>query len=90
MAVARMFFIRSASGKRQITSRFASELGQRVKADDVAVESLNQQLAERYQGSLDSGGRGIAVALRIEAGIVRDWRSHGREQGGAGRAGLST
>jgi hexosaminidase len=55
----------------QFDSGWRVELGQGVKADDVAVESLNQQLAERYQVSLDSGGRGIAVALRIEAGSVQ-------------------
>lgn len=58
------------SGDFQFDSGWHIDIGQGVKADDVAIESLKQQLAERYELRLEGGGRGKAVALRIQPGSV--------------------
>jgi len=55
----------------QIDNGWRLEVGEGVKPDDVAVESLKGQLAQRYGLSLAAGGGGNAVGLVIHPQSVK-------------------
>lgn len=58
------------SGDLQFDSTWHIETGRDIHADDVAVESLKEQLAQRNQVSLATHGQGKAVELVIRPGAV--------------------
>ncbi|HKT12353.1 MAG TPA: beta-N-acetylhexosaminidase, partial [Terriglobia bacterium] len=55
----------------EIGSGWRLELGQGVKADDVAVESLKHGLGTRHGITLETRGRGKAITLVIQPGSVK-------------------
>ena len=57
-------------GDFEIGSGWRLQLGQGVKADDVAVESLKEGLATRHGITLETRGRGNAIELVIQPGSV--------------------
>jgi len=57
-------------GDFEIGSGWHLQLGQGVKADDVAVESLKEGLATRHGITLETRGRGNAIELVIQPGSV--------------------
>ncbi len=58
------------AGDFEIGSGWRLELGKGVKADDVAVESLKEGLETRHGITLETRGRGKAIALEIQPGSV--------------------
>jgi hexosaminidase len=56
------------------------ELGEGVKGDDAAIESLKDQLTQRYQLSLATRGRGKGVALVIHPGLVEIGQATDRDK----------
>ncbi len=58
------------AGDFEIGGGWRLELGQGVKADDVAVESLKEGLETRHGITLETRGRGKAIALEIQPGSV--------------------
>ncbi|HET7100642.1 MAG TPA: glycoside hydrolase family 20 zincin-like fold domain-containing protein, partial [Terriglobia bacterium] len=58
------------SGDLQFDSGWRLETGKGVKADDVAVESLKEGLETRHGITLETRGRGKAIALEIRPGSV--------------------
>ncbi len=57
-------------GDFEFGSGWRLQLGQGVKPDDVAVESLKDGLRSRDGVTLDSGGKGKAIELAIQPGSV--------------------
>src|SRR5512146_3299091 len=57
-------------GDFEIASGWRLELGKGVKANDVAVESLKEGLETRHGVTLETRGRGKAIALEIQPGSV--------------------
>ncbi|HET9179837.1 MAG TPA: beta-N-acetylhexosaminidase [Terriglobia bacterium] len=62
--------VESKGGDFEIGSGWRLQLGQRVKADDVAVESLKEGLATRHGITLETQGRGPAINLVVQPGSV--------------------
>ena len=58
------------AGDFEIGSGWRLEVGKGVKADDVAVESLKEGLETRHGITLETRGRGKAIALEIQPGSV--------------------
>jgi hypothetical protein len=56
------------------------ELGQGVEANDTAIESLKDQLTQRYQLSLATRGRGKVVALVIRPRLVEIGQATDRDK----------
>ena len=57
-------------GDFEFSSGWRLQLGQGVKADDVAVESLKEGLDTRHGVALETRGRGNAIELAIQPGSV--------------------
>ncbi|HEV2247216.1 MAG TPA: glycoside hydrolase family 20 zincin-like fold domain-containing protein, partial [Terriglobia bacterium] len=57
-------------GNFEIGSGWRLQLGQGVKADDVAVETLKEGLATRHGITLETRGRGAAIELIVQPGSV--------------------
>ncbi|HEX5412648.1 MAG TPA: beta-N-acetylhexosaminidase [Terriglobia bacterium] len=62
--------VESSGGDFEIGGGWRLQLGQGVKPDDVAVESLKEGLLTRHGVSLETRGRGSAIELVVQPGSV--------------------
>jgi hexosaminidase len=73
------------SGDLQFDGTWHLEAGRDIPADDVAIESLKAQLAERYQVALAIRGPGKAIELAIRPGSVQVGEATDRDRAALAR-----